>query len=235
MARLHAAEADLSAFRAGASGSLRVGTYQSVGQHILPGLMQRFTAQWPQVEVRLTERSDDHELFPMVERGELDLAFGIYPLLDGPFEAQELLADPYVLIVKADSPLARRGRLFRFDEIAGEPLISYRQCRGTIDVEAQLATRGFTPNVVFRSDDNGTIQALVAAGMGAALVPRLVIEPDDPGIAVVEIGDLLPPRRVVLVWHRDRYRSPAARAFAECAATICRELADAANDQRQAG
>jgi DNA-binding transcriptional LysR family regulator len=35
----------------------------------------------------------------------------------------------------------------------------------------------------------------------------------------------LPPRRIALIWHRDRYRSPAARAFVEIALDVARELA----------
>src|SRR5918992_4500852 len=49
VARLRAAQADLAALSAGEAGTLRVGTYQSVGQKILPALLQRFAAAWPRV------------------------------------------------------------------------------------------------------------------------------------------------------------------------------------------
>ena len=45
-------------------------------------------------------------------------------------------------------------------------------------VEAQLRASGVEPNFVFRSDDNGTIQGLVGAGVGIALMPRLTVEPE---------------------------------------------------------
>jgi len=54
VARLEAAQADLDALSSGAAGTLRVGTYQSVGRRILPIVMRRFAAAWPQVELRLT-------------------------------------------------------------------------------------------------------------------------------------------------------------------------------------
>lgn len=234
MARVHAAQADLRAFHAGAIGSLRVGTYQSTGRHILPALIRRFAEQWPQVEVRLTESANDDELLPLIESGELDLSFAIHPLPDGPFASQVLLHDPYVLVVPVGSPLARSGRSVTLDEIGELALISYRQCRSTRMSEAHLRSRGIEPNIVFRSDDNGTVQALVASGMGAALVPRLVVERDDPSISVIEIAEPLPPRRIALVWHRDRYRSPAARAFTDCAAAICRELGGIPEDHLRA-
>lgn len=161
-----------------------------------------------------------------VERGELDLSFTISPLPPGPFEGVELLHDPYGLLLGADSPLARQDKPPTFEEIASLPLISFRNCRGALQAEAVLSGRGAELNVVFRSDDNGTVRGLVSAGMGVALVPRLTVEPDDERAAFVELRQL-PPRVIALAWHRDRYRSPAARAFVEtaCDATALGGLA----------
>src|SRR5256714_7810371 len=108
VARLAAAQADLSALSDGAAGVLRVGIYQSIGARVLPELMRRFAASWPLVEVRLTESANDADLLGLVERGELDLTFADMPLTEGPFESVELLRDPYVLLLPPDWPLARR-------------------------------------------------------------------------------------------------------------------------------
>src|SRR5881397_2416739 len=61
-ARVAAAQADLTALAEGEAGTLRVGVFQSVGQRILPEVMRRFLAAWPQVNVALTESADDTEL-----------------------------------------------------------------------------------------------------------------------------------------------------------------------------
>jgi DNA-binding transcriptional LysR family regulator len=225
LARIHAAQADISALGAGVGGTLRIGTYQSVGRFILPRLMRDFTATWPQLEIRLTESANDEGLLPGVESGELDVAFAIFPLPPGPFEGVELLCDPYVLVVPADSPLAAQGRRPTLNDIAQLPLIGFRQCRSMVRVESHLAARGMETQIIFRSDDNGTVQGLVAAGMGVALVPRLTVEPDDPRVAVLELEDGIPPRRIALAWHRDRHRSAAARAFVEAAQAVCVNLA----------
>ena len=79
---------------------------------------------------------------------------------------------------------------------------------------------GVDPNVVFRSDDNGTVQGLVAAGVGIALVPRLTLQPAED-VLVIDMSERLPPRLIGLAWHRDRYRTPAARAFVETARELC--------------
>src|SRR5712691_8307757 len=125
VARLEAAHADFVAFGQGELGVLRVGTYQSVSTRILPGLMRDFSAAWPRVEVRLSEVSSQ-DLLPLVERGELDLTFEVLPIADGPFEALEVLCDPYVLLVAASSPLAKRKHAPGPGELATLPWISFR-------------------------------------------------------------------------------------------------------------
>ena len=80
VARLQAAQADLSALSAGEAGSLHVGIFQSVGAKILPEVMRRFTSAWPAVDVELRESHSDAELADLVERGILDISFVQLPL-----------------------------------------------------------------------------------------------------------------------------------------------------------
>jgi molybdate transport repressor ModE-like protein len=224
VARLHAAQADMAALASGEGGRLRVGTFQSVGARVLPAVMRRFTAAWPHVTVELTESSSDEELLRLVERGELDLAFAMPPLLEGPFEALELLSDPYVLLVPADHNLADAARASLAD-VGDLTLIGNRACRSTSLAEGELAQRGVGLDVAFRSDDNGTVQGLVGAGFGVALVPLLATDPKDDRISVLELDPEIPPRRIALAWHRDRHRSPAARAFVDVAVEVCADVA----------
>ena len=93
-----------------------------------------------------------------------------------------MLVDPYVLIVPADSPLAGRPSSPTLREIADQPLIGYQPSRSMDAIEASIRRAGREPNIVFRSDDNPTVQALVGAGVGIALVPRLTLLPTDPSV-----------------------------------------------------
>ena len=225
VARLDAAEADFRALSEGASGSLRIGTYQSVGNKILPTVLMRFREQWPEVEIKLTESANDAELLGLVERGDLDIAFVIYPLVDGPFEVLRLMRDPYVLVLPATAELAQREGPPSAREIAELPLIGFRQCRSLQQVESYFMSRGLELNVVFRSDDNGTVQGLVGAGIGNALLPGLaVVDPHDDRVVVREIDPRVPQRLIGIAWHRDRYRTPASRAFVGLAHEVCAEF-----------
>jgi DNA-binding transcriptional LysR family regulator len=216
--QLDAARADMAALAEGEAGTLRVGIYQSVGARLLPALVRRFRAQLPRVGVRVREESSADDLLRLLEHGELDLSFADLPLREGPFEWAELLQDPYVLLVSARSELAELDAAPPLREVAKLPLIGRRS---TDEPERFLAGRVPEVNVVFRTDDNGTLAAFVAEGLGAAIEPRLVVDPRDRDVKMLPFGSRIAPRTLVLAWHRDRYRSQAAQAFVE----LARELA----------
>ncbi len=220
MARLQAAHADLTALSAGEAGSLRIGTFQSVGRRVLPEVMRRYGDAWPDVEIELRESHSDVELAGCVERGELDLTFVQLPVENPSLEIIELLRDPYVLVTRPDSPLALRDRPPTLKELAGQPLIGFRNCRATSILVDQLRTSGIEPKFVFRSDDNGTVQGLVGAGVGVALVPRLTVDANDAAVAVIDLGPKIAPRLIGIARHADRYHSPAAAAFVETAREV---------------
>lgn len=218
--RLEAARADMSALRAGETGTLRVATYQSVSARVLPGVMRRFLAEWPGIELGLSEPKNDPELYDLVEAGEADLAFTSLPVpADGPFEAVELLTDPYVLVVPSDSPLARRSSATLAD-LGDSALIGANLCSSGVAIETSLRERGFPVEYAFRSDDNSTLQGLVVANFGVALMPLLAVQAADERVKVLRLDPPMPRRRIAVVWHRDRHRSPAARAFVEIAREV---------------
>jgi molybdate transport repressor ModE-like protein len=222
VARIDAARADIAALHAGETGALRVGTYQSVGARVLPGVMRRFMADWPGIQLGLSEPGTDPELYGAIESGELDLAFCSPPLPDGPFEAIELMSDPYVLVVPADSPLAERTSA-SLDDLGDQALIGANTCASGQVVENALEERGYAIQFAFRSDDNGTVGGLVAAGFGVALMPLLAVAPDER-VKAIRLVPKVPRRKIAVVWHRDRHRSPAARAFVEIAREVSADV-----------
>jgi DNA-binding transcriptional LysR family regulator len=225
LARVKAAEADLDALSEGSSGTLRLGIYQSVGIRVLPQLLQRYAVDWPNVRVLPEESPTDAGLFDLVESGELELSFADLPVREGPFEWVELMRDPYVLLVSAGSPLAHANGV-GLDDLAELPLIGHTTCRVFPRVEAELRAHGVEPNIVFRSDIIGTVQALVAAGVGIAIVPRLAVDTADDRTTMIQLDSRMPvqPRTIALFWHRDRRRSPAALGFIDAAQAICKQV-----------
>jgi DNA-binding transcriptional LysR family regulator len=226
VARLQAAQADLAALASGEAGSLHVGTFQSVGAKVLPEVMRRFRAAWPDVQIELLESHLDSELCDGVERGDLDLSFVQLPIENAALETLELLRDDHVLVTALDSPLANGKRAPSLREIAEQPLIGYRTCRTTEIVVDQLRTTGIEPHFVFRSNENGVVQGLAATGVGVAIMARLAVDENDETVRVVDIGPKIAPRIIGIVRHRDRYHSAAAKAFVATALEVAHEAAD---------
>jgi DNA-binding transcriptional LysR family regulator len=219
-----AAQADLDALRAGSGGRLRVGAFQSVGTRVLPRLMSRLARDWPSMRIDLTQTTSDPELFDLLAAGRLDVTFAMLPVPEGPFVVRELFADRFVLLAAAGSEIARRGGPVSLPQLAELPLIAAHDCRHMSQLDLQMRERGFEPTIVHRSDDNGTVLGLVAAGAGVAFVPSLVAEGANGEVAVLELEEQLPPRRVALASRDDRRQPAALQRFCDEVAATCAEL-----------
>jgi DNA-binding transcriptional LysR family regulator len=220
--RLQAAKADLAAFAEGAKGTLRIGAYESVSARILPAIVGEFAAKWPDVDIHLLDSSQ--ELLALVEAGDLDLAF----VMDSEVRADEfqttaLLQDPYVLLVPVDSPLAEKQPV-PLDELSESRFVAHDMMACQLFVESSLRRLGFQQRIVLRSSDNATVQGLVAAGLGVAIVPLLTVDENDARVIVRQVDPPLPTRTIVIANHPDRYLSPAAQGFLDIARQVGAEL-----------
>jgi DNA-binding transcriptional LysR family regulator len=168
----------------------------------------------------LSEAGYNEELLDLLERGDLDLAF-VIENDDPAFERVHVLSDPYVLLAPAGSELAQADRPIRPREIAGLPLIAYRNAEE--GAEPVLRGRGLELDIVFRSDEGGIVQGLVGAGIGYTVVPLLGVD-ESPDVAVLEVAGI-PPRLITIAWHTDRIPTPAARAFVEIVTELGAEIA----------
>jgi DNA-binding transcriptional LysR family regulator len=86
---------------------------------------------------------------------------------------------------------------------------------------------GFEPHVTFESDDYETVQGLVAAGVGVALIPRLALSRVRPGIVVRELAPRSPERKVVAATTARPGVAPAARTMIRVLSDVARRYTDA--------
>lgn len=220
LSRLQAAQADLDALADGRAGVVRVGAFQSAANRLFGHVLPAFARVAPNVRVVATETQTDAPLFDLVERREVDIAFCQLPIVDGPFESVEVMEDPFVFMVSARSALAASDEAPSLAEIGAMPLIGFNVGRVQEHVLAELQARGIEPEFAQRSDLNATVQSLVAADIGAAIVPYLSVDPQHPGTSVVELRELA-PRKIALVWHRDYGRTRTAELFADAVRSTC--------------
>jgi DNA-binding transcriptional LysR family regulator len=222
LARLGALRADLDQLVAGESGTIRVGTFQSAGARILPGVIREFRAHWPEVRVEIREELDESKLLDGVAEGALDLTFACSgPPVPPQLDHEVLLEDRYVLLTPPGSPYRGRASV-TLQELDGLDVIAPPagvSC--DITLSRAWAAAGVSRQTVFRTDDNLTVMRMVGAGIGHALVPELAAEPGlDADVEVVPLAGEFMFRRIAIFWHRDRYRSRASETFVEIARTV---------------
>ena len=225
LARLRMAQAQLEALGQGDVGTLRVGTYQSVGIRVLPEVAARMAETHPELRLEIHEAGCDLDLLDRVQHGDLDVTFCVLPAPERPLVTEELLEDPYRLLVPAGSPLLEAAEV-PLETLRSLPLIGYRGCRTEERVVSYLRGLGIDLNRVAYASDNAIIQAMVAAGRGVALLTELSIDESDPDTATVQLGDWIPARRVGLGWHPEQASSPALEAFIGAAREVTRRRRD---------
>jgi DNA-binding transcriptional LysR family regulator len=218
----------LDRFRAGHVGRLTIGTFQSVSSAILPTVLGRFRSTHPDVEVQLLETDVDEDLEEHLERGQIEVSFLVGQVAEASrsgFDSLLLLTDPFVLVTR---PGQFPPGPVPVDAFVAEPLIGQHPSSCQVLNEAGLRSVGLDPSYVFRSNDNGTVAAMVRAGMGVAVMPLLCTEPEDPRTELHPLDPPIPGRQISIAWRSNRTLSPAAHAFVDLAVTVCAELSQSA-------
>jgi DNA-binding transcriptional LysR family regulator len=217
---LQAAEDGLRSLRAGEVGRLVVGSFQSVSVNLLPKVIGQLREERPGLAVRCIESDDNDELIARMIADELDLTFLIgAPEYDG-IELIEVHVDPFVLL----SPASELRSTIPLAELDHAPLVGQADCSCQQSIDAFLRNEDVEPDVVFRSNDNAAVQAMVRAGMGQAILPYLAIDPKDPGISIATLSPALPPRIISLARRKGRTLIPAANRFFELAQSVAADL-----------
>jgi DNA-binding transcriptional LysR family regulator len=224
LARLESAEAALGAIAGLRGGRLRMASFPTAGATLMPLAIATFRARHPDIELTLAE-GEPEQIAPRLRAGELDLAllfeFGDSAGTDE-LTRVELLEDPLYLALPREHKLATKRKL-RLEDLRGEAWVqtsSSSPCARQVVRSCHAA--GFEPNVAFESDDYQTVQGLVAAGVGVALIPELALNPvvrED--IAIRALSPRPPVRQVVAA-------TPAGARLLPAAPAMLAELEDAA-------
>lgn len=194
-ALLQQAEAIEQGFRdrrhAASARRFRIGAIDSAAAGLLPALLHDLGRAHPEISVQLVEEKTVR-LLPKILSGALDLAFVRPPeRVDPRLEFMPLLRESAVVAVPQKHRLAHRKAL-RIADIADEPLIvpDRRSRPHSHDLTVKLFDRaGLKPRIAQIADEKQTIVNLVAAGLGAAIVPRWTARMAIPGVRFVPLKD----------------------------------------------
>jgi DNA-binding transcriptional LysR family regulator len=227
MSVIEQAEAELDARRDVVAGPIVIAAFATAARGLAPGAISELCAQHPDVQVVFREQ-EPFEAIPLLVRRDLDLVIAV-DWFNAPIALPEGLVKASLLDDVADIalPVSHRyahRRVVDLDSIAGDPWISYNA--GSICHDWLLHTlrsRGHEPRIAHRAAEHATQLALVAAGLGAAVIPRLGRDPVPAGVSLVASNPTL-HRHVYSVWRADATRRTVIRAAVQAFEAVTARL-----------
>ncbi len=206
-------------------GSVAIGVLPTIAPYLLPPVMAKFCAQFAGVDITVHEDTTA-ELLKLLHAYEIDFAVASEPIIDDRLVVTELFTEELLLALPPGHPLGAK-RTLRAADLRAEKLIVMKagHCLGD-QVLGFCERQEVKPRLSFRSAQLETVQELVCAGLGLALVPAMARRthrrraPDYRSLAAPR-----PERKIVLVWPRQR---PPGRAAAELVKLFTAQLKERA-------
>jgi DNA-binding transcriptional LysR family regulator len=229
LAQIEAAEEDVAAVLGVRGGRLRVASFPSAGATLMPQAVAVFRRGHPDVTLSLAE-GEPEEIAPRLRAGEFDLALlfrfpGGAETLGRRLRAVSLLEDPMHVALPADHALVAK-RALRLADLRDQDWVQTSASSPCARHVVRLClAAGFEPKVTFESDDYETVQGLVAAGVGVALVPHLALTRVHPRVVVRELSPQSPAREVVAATATGPGVAPAARTMIRILGDVAAEFA----------
>lgn len=207
-------------------GALAVRVPETLCATRLTGVLRRFRERFPGVRLRLwpcalESLSDD------LRKGVLDLAFVLaYEVVSRDMRSECLGVEELALVAAPGHPLARHTLLGPAD-LEGVPLLfATSDCSYRRTFEGILVEAGVTPEIAVECGSVAAVEAYVAAGLGLTILPEVAVREACRTGRLVRLpwGDGPLEAAVLMLWHKDKWLSPALAGFmALCRAHLLEE------------
>lgn len=217
---LEEAESELDAHRKGLAGLVTVTAFATAARGLAPRAIATLRARHPGLRVVFREQADD-DVFPLLERRDVDVAIEA-EWFNRPLALPEGLSKAFLVDDVADIALPAGHRLasrasVRLQDLCGETWICWHEGTMCHDwLRHTLSGLGHAPRIVHTAAEHATQLALVAVGLGCAVMPRLGLTDVPEGVVLVPAEPQL-RRRVYAVW---RSHATQKRAIAETVAAF---------------
>lgn len=210
LADLDALEQEVAALEGLRRGHVAIGATPSLSSWLLPPILGHFHKQFPGVSLTVTEQGSRH-LVARLESGELDLALAILPLHQADLESTPLVTEELVVVTATNHALASRSKV-TVNDLGDIPMVMFREGYDLrITTIRAFNASGLEPKVAVEGGEMGSVLALVAEGVGAAIVPSIVA--DEPRLRTIHLRSPTLHREIGLVRRSDRVPSRASTAL----------------------
>lgn len=180
----------MSSASRGAAGQISIGFVTSAVYSVIPDILRRYRKQFPQVDIRCFEMSPLVQLEALRER-QIQIGFVRIPVQDASLQLFPISKEKLILAIADDHPLLHRKKT-RLRDFASENFIIFPRAQGPGTYDSIVTTcqkAGFSPHIVQEAHEMQTILALVAAGLGVAMVPYSLQHLRRPGVVYREVEE----------------------------------------------
>lgn len=194
-------------------GDVTLACVPTAGVQFLPAILERYATLHPDNRVRILDHASARVADAVLDR-EAEFGIHIAGAHHPELERTPIVTDRYVLVCRADHPLAARRRA-AWRQLAGERLIFTGEGSSNRPVlEPPLAHAQVTLRPFYEVQRSSTAVGLVAAGVGVAVVPRLAMQEGAyPMLRVLPLAEPAVSRQLALIRRRTARLSPAAQAL----------------------
>jgi len=211
VAEVQAALDRIAALRDPDTGRVRLSFLHSLANWYVPEQLRRFREAAPGIGFDLFQ-GPAHEVAQRVLDGGADLAITSPRPDPAAFTWHRLYVERLCLAVPVGHRLAARTRV-SLSVAADEPFVALEKPLGLRLLTDDLWTEaGIDPEIVFEASEIPTMEGLVAAGFGVAVVP-VPREGTDTRVVHVPLSNSRAKREVGLAWGRDRPQAPPTKRF----------------------
>lgn len=218
LSQLERAKAELEAAGTAIGGHLKLAAFPTSARGIAPRAIAAVQRAHPQLRVTLHEREPSDAL-AMLSHGDLDVVivqdwFNSPLVLPEGLSRRGLFDDRVDLAVPSDHRLADRQSV-ELSEVVNERWISWEPGSVCADwLVLTLRLSGLEPVIAHTASEHPTQLALVQAGLGVAVVPRLGRGETPSGVRMVEVRPTL-SRHIYAVWRSDAARRPSIQVLVD--------------------
>lgn len=194
------------------AGVIAFGFAHALGISVVPDLIASFRQQHPRARFQLLQNAS-HIILDELEAGDVDLALvsPVPPTTDR-IETLELASEELFLVVPHDHRLAKRTSV-RLSELRDDTFVCLREGYGLRTLTDHFCEQaGFTPKIAFEGEEIATLRALVAVGLGVAIIPA-ASSPAESTPPQLRITEPVCRRTIGLLWDPARYQPELAQAF----------------------
>lgn len=207
------------------TGSVRVGTFPTVGGAWLPRIIAQFEKKYPQIQIDVLEENSIHKIEEWLTGGRIDVAFFARQPYHT-FDWIPLKMDPYYGILPLEHELTSYDRLTAAD-FENQPFLMCCSMEGPdLDITRFFQQHGVTIRSRFNSNQDFTIARMVEAGLGVAILPELLLTSQLTGTCHVETRPIDPPlyRDLGMALRAGECLSPALDRFIKCVKAMMPDL-----------